>query len=263
MKLKDLTNGIKANSPTILTIVGLIGMAVTVGLAIQATPKAVKKIDETYDELPEEVKDEKDDFTLREKTKIAGKYYIPTLVTGAGAAACIIFSNRISTERLRHMTTLYSMSETAAIAWQQKALDAIGKKKTEKIEGEVAKDEMRENPSTERNTIEKRKDQEGSSKCYDRLSGRYFYARIEDIKDAVNKLNADLLDQDFVSLNDFYYFLKLPPIDIGNELGWNTNMGRRESLIELIYTPELDEYDEPVVAFTSRVRPRYDYTKLL
>lgn len=253
----------KANLSTVLTILGAIGIGVTVGLSINATSHAVKHIDREYDKLPDEVKDKKDDFTLLEKFKLTYKYYIPTMAVGAATITMFIVGNRIVVKQLKSVAALYSMTEAGAVAYQQKVLEQFGKKKAEAVEGAVAKDEMDRNPETISNRVGHSVCGENETRFYDRLSGRYFYSTMERVKDAVNRANAELLDQDFISLNHLYDELHLPRVEIGDELGWNTNCGRRESLIEMVYTPEFDRDGNVCTAFTSRIRPRYDFTKLM
>ena len=263
MKASSLGKLLKMNSGTVATILGLVGFGVTSLLLIDATVKLERKCEEEWRRLPEEVKETKDDFTIKEKLSIGWKFYIPPLISGVASAGMVIVGNRQLVKELKAVTALYSASEAAATAAHKKIVELYGKTKAERLEGAIAKDEMENNPQTKDNTVVPRNGrQEGDIKFYDRMSGRYCYGTIEHFDRAINNLNAELLDQDYVSLNDFYYEMDWTDTELGAEMGWNTNSGRRESLIEMIRTPELDPYGNPVIAFTSRLRPRYDYRQL-
>ena len=77
----------------------------------------------------------------------------------------------------------------------------------------------------------------GSTLCFDAISGRYFRSDISKIKEGVNTFNAKLAQDEYKSLNDLYYELHLPYIDIGDALGWNVmKLGTKDHLLHPIYT---------------------------
>ena len=59
---------------------------------------------------------------------------------------------------------------------------------------------------------------------YDDFSGRYFESTIEKVHAAEYNINRDLSMRDYATLNEFYDYLGLIPIDGGNDLGWSTGM---------------------------------------
>ncbi|MBQ5562679.1 MAG: hypothetical protein IIT39_04770 [Clostridia bacterium] len=60
----------------------------------------------------------------------------------------------------------------------------------------------------------------GDTLCYETLSGRYFYSDIEKIRAAVNRANKIILEESYISLNEFYDELDLGHTGIGDSIGW-------------------------------------------
>jgi hypothetical protein len=59
---------------------------------------------------------------------------------------------------------------------------------------------------------------------YDDFSGRIFESTIEKVLEAEYNINRDLSMQGYATLNEFYDYLGLVPIDGGDELGWSSGM---------------------------------------
>ena len=104
------------------------------------------------------------------------------------------------------------------------------------------------------NVVEK-----GNTLCYDSISGRYFKSDIEKIKKAENELNKKMLNEMYLSLNEFYDELGLRPTSLGNELGWNIDDG----LIDIHFSSQLSEDDQPCLVLDYCVAPRYGYERLM
>ena len=92
-----------------------------------------------------------------------------------------------------------------------------------------------------------------------RFSGRYFKSDIEKIKKAECELNRQMLDDMYVSLNDFYYEIGLDSVKLGDELGWNVDSG----YIDLSFSSQLASDGTPCLVIDYSVAPRYDYRNLL
>lgn len=214
------------HTPEILTAVGITGMCTSTILAVKATPKALDEIRE------------KDAKTKTEVVKAAWKCYIPSAILGVVSASCLIGSNSISTRRNAALMTAYKISETALNEYQEKVIETIGEKKEKTIREEIAKDKIKDTPYSEERLFETKK---GESICLDSYSGRYFKTDIESVKQAVNKLNYNLIQHGFVSLNDFYYELGLPSVKLGEDLGWPVEKG----LIDVSFGSDLVDGKTP------------------
>ena len=100
--LKALQKTVKKHSPEILTGIGIAGMTAAAVMAVKATPKALRMVDE------KEIRDGKR-LTTGEIVKTTWKCYIPPVVTGVCSAACIIGASSISARRNAALVTAYTM----------------------------------------------------------------------------------------------------------------------------------------------------------
>ena len=70
-------------------------------------------------------------------------------------------------------------------------------------------------------------------------------------------MNAQLINDWYVSLNDFYELLGLPYSEMGDLLGWNMDLG----LVEINFSSQLTEDQRPCLVLDYYVAPKYDFTK--
>ena len=82
---------------------------------------------------------------------------------------------------------------------------------------------------------------------------------IDQIKKAINELNRKMLNEMYVSLNDFYSELDLKLSNNGYELGWKLDDG----LIEVDFSSQISDDGRPCLVIDYLVAPRYDYSKLM
>ena len=99
----------------------------------------------------------------------------------------------------------------------------------------------------------------GNTLCYDAFNSRYFYSDIDQIKRAINELNRRMLNEMYVSLNDFYDELNLKHSGNGYELGWKLDDG----LVEIDFSSQLSDDGRPCLVLEYLVAPRYDFSKLM
>ena len=84
------------------------------------------------------------------------------------------------------------------------------------------------------------------------LSGRYFKSSRNQIDRIINILNARMRDEMFISLNELYLELDIPPVELGNEFGWDIDNG----YIEVAYDTTLASDSTPCLTITYLVKPR-------
>lgn len=244
--LKTLGLGIKKHSPAILTGIGITGMLTTTVLAVKATPRALDLIEATKEEL------NKKELTPVETIKTTWKCYIPAASTCAASVACLIGASSVNAKRNAALATAYKLTETAFVEYKNKVVETIGEKKEKAVHDSIAKDHVDRNPVTNTEVIITDK---GHTLCYDELSGRYFYSDIEKIKKAANEVNRRMLDEMYVSLNEFYYELGLDGTGLGEQLGWNATRG----LIDLNFSATVSSDDRPCIVVDHHVPPTYDF----
>lgn len=249
--VRTLQKNVGKHSPDILMGVGIAGMITATVLAVKATPKALQLIEE------EKERTGKDELTVVDTVKVAWKPYISTAVTLVSSTGCLIGARNITSRRTAALATAYKISETALSEYKEKVVEVLGEKKNQEVKDRIAKDRI------ERNPVSKTKEiiitEKGNTLCYDSLSGRYFKSDINTIKEAVNKVNKDMLCDMYVSLNAFYYELGLENIDLGNRLGWNVN----GKLLEIDFSSILSDDGRPCLVLDYLIEPQYDYDKFM
>lgn len=246
----SLKTAIKKHSPEILTGIGIAGMITTTVMAVRATPKALILIEERKEEIGAEK------LEAMDMVRTTWACYIPAAITGTLSVVCLIGANSVNARRNAALATAYTLSESALKDYQGKVIEMFGEKKNETVKDAMAKDKVEKNPVVTREVIITEK---GNTLCYDAISGRYFKSDIEKIKKAECELNRQILDDMYVSLNDFYYEIGLDSVKLGDELGWNVDSG----YIDLSFSSQLASDGTPCLVIDYSVAPRYDYRNLL
>lgn len=236
----------KKHAPAVLTGIGIGGMVTTTIMAVNATPKAIMLINER------ECEEKIEKLPKIEAVKTVWKCYLPAAVTGALSIACLVGATNVSARRNAALATAYSISESALKDYQAKALEVVGEKKEQAIRDAVAKDQIEKNPvSTTKEDIFTEK---GGTLCYDSLSGRYFKSDIDAIRKAENNINRQMMNDNYVYLNEFYDELRLPHIDVGDMLGWHIDKG----YIDLAFSSQLADDGTPCLVIEYRLPPTYN-----
>lgn len=244
--LSSIRTSATKHSPEILTGIGIAGMIATSVMAVRATPKALRLIEDKKAETKEEK------LTPIETVKTTWICYLPAVITGGVSIACLIGANSVNARRNAALATAYTLSESALKEYRGKVIETIGEKKEQSVRDAIAKDKLEQNPVTNREIIITEK---GDTLCFDAVSGRYFKSDIEKLKKAVNELNRRMRDEMYISLNEFYYEIGLNSISIGDDLGWNIEYG----YIEPSFSSQLAEDGTPCLVVGYHVEPRYDF----
>lgn len=247
MNLSDLVtrtvNLAKSNSAEIFTALGIGGVVGTVVLASKASFNAARVIDrEQYriDQTPHPK-----ELEPKEKIKLVWKLYIPTGIVGSASVACIIASAKQNGRRTAAAVAAYSLTEKAFSEYKEKVVEQIGANKEQKVRDEIAQDKVTNHPSKEVIILGG-----GQVLCCELLTHRYFRSDMESLRKAQNQINALLVGQVFVSLNEFYDIIELPYTTISSNIGWEV-----DRLMELEFSSVISESGEPCLAFD------YNYTK--
>ena len=267
MFAKNIGLSLQKSSPELLVGLGIAGMVATVVLAVKATPKAAELVEEEKkrqnEKLFEEAKEKGEPNCIQvtelkpaDTVKAAWKCYIPTAISGAISISCIIGGISLKASRYAALATAYTISETKLKDYQEKVVETFGEKKEQEVRDAIAQDKVRKNPPIQQDVILTNK---GNTLCYDANTGRYFRSSIEKIKDAEINLNRRLMDEMYISLNEFYYELGLPTVKLGDDLGWNIEDGK----INLAPSSILTDEDEPCYVVDFDFGPRYDFRNLL
>lgn len=220
MNLSNITSKtskiVSDNSPAILTAMGVTGLVATAYLTGKASFKAAEIIDKI--ESVEGTAGDRGSL-LKERTALVWKLYIPAFGVGSMSVAAIVFANRIGTRRTAAMTAAYAISERAYSEYKDKVVETIGKNKEKKVRDEVAQDRVHALPKDQAIIVTNGGDQI----FMDAYSGRTFMSTMEDVKQAQNKLNHEVINQGYASLSDLYAHLGLSPTKVSDDVGWNSD----------------------------------------
>lgn len=234
-------------SPGILTGIGIAGMIGATFMAVKATPKALYLIEAKKEES------EVEEFTSVETIKTCWKCYIPAALTTVVSAACLIGASTVSAKRNAALATAYSISEAALREYQEKVVEVVGEKKEKAVRDAVAKDQIERDPVTKSEVVII--DSNSNTLCYEPLSGRYFKSTIDKIKKAEIKLDRQMIQEMYVSLNDFYWEIGLDGTDLGDKMGWNLSKG----YMDLSFSSQLADDGTPCAVIVYGIPPVYDY----
>ena len=234
-------------SPGILTGIGIAGMIGATFMAVKATPKALYLIETKKEES------EVEELTPVETIKTCWTCYIPATLTTVLSAACLIGASTVSAKRNAALATAYSISEAALREYQEKVVEVVGEKKEKAVRDAVAKDQIERDPVTKSEVVII--DSNSNTLCYEPLSGRYFKSTIDKIKKAEIKLDRQMIQEMYVSLNDFYWEIGLDGTDLGDKMGWNLSKG----YMDLSFSSQLADDGTPCAVIVYGIPPVYDY----
>jgi hypothetical protein len=184
---KTLIDGIRTNSPTIKTIIGMVGAGAT---AVE-TGRATWKTKDILDNLPE-------DTDSLDKAKLIGPLWIkPAMLLGL-TETCIFSANKENAARIATLAAGYAASEARNKDQEQyisKAKEMLGEKKDAEIKKEVYSEQVAANPPIDGVNIV----DTGNGKTLFQeksFTGRYFYSSMDAIERTFNKINLDIIDDE-------------------------------------------------------------------
>lgn len=196
------------NGSTILTCIGGVGLVATAVLTAKATPKAMTRVEDAREKKGEEL-------TKVETVIAATPAYIPPIITGVATLACMFGANALSKRQQASLISAYALLDNSYKEYKKKVNEVYGEGANEHVKEEIAKDKYEDSDI---------KPSEGLKLFYDDFSGRLFESTIEKVQEAEYNINRDLSMQGYATLNEFYDYLGLVPIEGGDDLGWSAAM---------------------------------------
>lgn len=208
---------LKRSSPTILTCVSAIGVVATTVMAVKATPKALRIIEENtgYDH---------DGFisspSKTEIIQLTWSCYIPAALVGLSTITCIVGINALNKRNQASLTSAYALLSESYQRYRKSANTVYGEDADSKIKAQMAKDTY---VSADGYSVYSADLDLESEKilCYDLFSQRYFTATMAAVLNAQYHVNRNLCLRGDTTINEFYEFLGIEPINHGDEIGWS------------------------------------------
>ena len=209
--------GGKKYLPQILTGLGIVSFAGSVGLTIRATVKA-------KDILEKKEKEKGEPLTKKEKVKEV----LPVALAPAGMFALgtaeVVAGQHVSASRLAEATALVALGQKTINEYRDKIqLDhglADTKDLAEYLPKNVAKEEVAKHSEEMTNP-----DLTSTYLYYDSISGRFFKMTQSQVERGAIKANKILSQHDVCTLNDLYHAWGVPEISIGDDLHWSNRDG--------------------------------------
>lgn len=259
--LKNFGKAVNNKSPQILTATSIAGGITTCVIVAKKAPIVKEQLDILHEELAERDEDLTKAQIMWEEAKVAVPIYAPAIVTGSASIAAALGSCKISTKRTAVYATALELAQNNLIDYKKKAKEFLGDTKAEKLDAAVAQEKVNKNPPP-KELVDPENNEviltDGLTLVYDSTSGRYFRSSVDLINRAVARLNKNLISEMYVSLNDLYSELGIPPTKIGDDMGWNI-----DEIIEVNYNSILAPGDVPALVLDFLVKPRFRYDKLL
>lgn len=197
---------LKRNSATILTCAGAIGVAATSIMAVKATPKALRLIEQAEEEKG-------DELTKLETIKVASPSYIPAIVVGASTVTCIFGANILNKRQQAALASAYALLDSSYKEYKSKLKDIYGEDANVRVKEELAKDQYKKDDIL--------LEEDDTQLFYDDFSKRYFESTIEKVQQAEYRLNREIHMRGWATLGEFYEWIGIPGINGDEELGWS------------------------------------------
>ena len=241
--LQTAKHAVGKHAPAILTAISVMGVVGTAVMASRDTLIARDVLTQMEMEQPE--------TTRKDVIMKVAPCYIPTLLMGGATIACVIGAHAANTGKIAAYASAYGLAQEAASKYRDKVVEVVGEKKANEIQESYSKDiaESHLTGSTEIPQLD-----DGKELCYDSISGRWFRSDAETLRHIQNDLNHQLINEMWLSLNNFYYACGLSPINLGEEMGWDA-----DHLIELRLTGGLTENGTPYIVVDHEIPPKADF----
>lgn len=249
--IKSASTFVREHERVILTVVTIAGSAVAVYKAIKNGPK-FEEVLEDYKKKKEAGENPSKIEVAKELAKPAAEVAVPFTI---GAVAAIA-NHKKATELISSAVSLYSTTKTIDEEFRKAVKEVGGEELEKEIDTATYKSKVMSDIKTGQiNQVYQTG--HGVTKFFDAWSGRYFISDANYIEKVKNDCNMRLMNERYMSLNEFYEDLDLQPIDGGKDLGWNTDFG----LIDIYIDYCADEGGQPLGILKFHNAPSWRYTR--
>lgn len=234
---------IRDATPYVLTASAVVGVVATGVFAAKGALKAQDIL----------TRNEAREATFKRKIELTWKEFVPALSSAAVTGVCIVGLHGILGRRIASIAAATTVVETQLNKLKTAVKEVATPQLREEIQNAAARPAAREtDPPIVADDLA-----EGSQLCFEAYSGRYFIASMEDVRSAVNDVNAQINSHFYASLNDLYDALGLERLRYGDDVGWNT-----DSLIEPCFSADLASDGRPYIVLDYQKAPSHVYDRL-
>lgn len=239
----DWARLIRCATPYTLTGAALVGVGLTGFFAATGGMKAQRLLDhEGAHNAP-----------FKDKARLTWRCYIPALSVAAVTGASIVGLHGVLGRRLASVAAATAVAESQLGRLKEAVNDVATPQQREEIQNAAAR------PVAETQIAPPVADDlaEGTQLCFEAYSGRYFIASMEDIRAAVNTLNAQINNSLYASINDLYDQLGLERTRYGDDVGWNS-----DHLVEPSFSADLTGDGRPYIVLDYEKGPTHTYDRI-
>jgi hypothetical protein len=259
--IRSVAKAVGDHSPEILTGLGIVGFGTTVVMVAKAAPTvdyvhsqaSFDRQDLMEYEKDEELKKDLVRQSYIQEAKEIALLYGPAAGVGIMSVACFLGAHKLEADRRAAILAAYSLSEKTLTTYQEKVIEKLGEEAHQDILDETTKEIVRRDaPEGEEHILAP--NPAGTVRCYDNVTGRYFYSSKDAILEAESAINKRLLSETRVNLQEFYYELGLEEkFTIGDSAGWDISSPYNPQMMDIWFTPMLDDEKNPVLAINYHV----------
>lgn len=236
---------VKSHAPEIFTALSVAGVGATAYLTGKAAYQAAY-INSMNDDGGISSRDPKE--RRKEQVKNTWRLYVPAVASGAITVGCILGSAKTNSRRTAAAVTAYSLTEKAFSEYKEKVVEQFGANKEQTIRDELAQEKVANNPPKSEIVVLG----DGHVMCCELYTQRYFRSARPALDKACNDINAKIIRDVYVTLDEFYDLIGLSYTSDSDRLGWDST-----KLLELTFSTIFGPNSEPCLAF------EYNYVKPL
>ena len=275
--MKGARSVVKEKSPVIFVGTG-IALLVSAGVtAVVSTPKAIdlldKKADEKYSQYREIAKKNNVEpmgfnevigsecgllepsvylryLGPKDSLIAIGKAYWPAAVMAGLGIGCIIFGTRELGARNIALAGAASLAEKTLSEYKDEVKQLLGEEKEREVASEVVKKSVQKKIDANEITIVPSTNV-GHDLVIDTMTGRAFYADLEEVRSHLNDFNHELIGCTWCDLNEWYYHLGIPGVALGDHLGWPSDV-----LLDIRFDSVLTYLGKPAIVLDYVTLPK-------
>lgn len=227
VNVKELTNLVKENVQILCSIGAVAGTGLTGYYSYEAGKKMEK---------------------LEEKNwKDVVKIFAKPVLSGAATIGCIGGINYGYIKKYAALMGMYTLSQTDLKTYKEKVLEVVGADKKKEI------DQKAETERKKPVYIDNFRQQT----FIDKVTGRAFASTVHKIDEAVAKTNALIVREGRANLNEFYDFLGLDEVELGELIQWH--QGDVYDVLEIRYDSEVTQDMMPVMTISYNIQDHYGW----
>lgn len=211
----NINNFLKSNSPTILTVIGSIGVGITAIMAAKDTVKAVKRLEKEHWYYENGKNYYVKNIPMKTRMKVAGPCYIPTIISGVSTILCICGANHLNKNVQKSLTSAYILMDQSFKEYRNTVKETYGEDSDMNIVQNIVDKKAEETHPSEEDEV-----------FFDFYSLQFFHSDLASVHEAEKIANEVLQTQGYISLRDVHSLMGENVTNTDDVLGWSKMAGK-------------------------------------